>query len=148
MRKEPTQLGVSKDREENYSGFREPDWPSCGGKRTKHPDQKRQSGKTEAFFEKGQKPAFTVRKVTHPSRTAERQRSWMEVSDTEHTPSDRKIMTGALSCRSVKTKELHKGRIQDCEPLCAPVLFHHSLACSESCRKIRIPTSLVAKDGP
>jgi hypothetical protein len=37
------------------------------------------------------------KKVTHPSRTAERQRSWMAVSDTEHSPSERKIMTGVLS---------------------------------------------------
>jgi len=90
---------------------------------------------------------FHWKKVTHPSRTAVRQRSCMEASDTEHSPSDRKIMTGALGCRNVKTKELHKGWIEDCEPLCAPVLLHHSLTCSESFHEIRASTSLVAKDG-
>jgi hypothetical protein len=34
---------------------------------------------------------------TYPSRTAERQRSWMAASDIEHSPSERKIMTGVLS---------------------------------------------------
>ena len=146
MRKEPTQLGVSKDRGEHYSGFREPDWPSCGGKQTKRRDQKRQRGKIEAFFGERSVTGFHRKKVTHPSRTAVRQRSWMELSDTEHSPSDRKIMTGALNRRNVKTKELHKGRTEVYEPLCAPVLFHHSLTCPESCRKIRTPAGLVAKD--
>jgi len=50
MRKEPTPLGVSKDRGELYSGFREPDRPSCGGKQMKRPDQKRQCAKIEAFL--------------------------------------------------------------------------------------------------
>jgi hypothetical protein len=45
-------------------------------------------------------------KVTHPSRTAVRQRSCIEASDIEHSPSDRKIMTGALGSRNVKTKEV------------------------------------------
>jgi len=52
MRKEPMPLGVLKDREEHYSGIREPDRPSCGGKQTKRPDQKRQCGMIEAFLRK------------------------------------------------------------------------------------------------
>ncbi len=37
------------------------------------------------------------KKATHPSRTAERQTSCMAVSGTEHSPSERKIITGVLS---------------------------------------------------
>jgi hypothetical protein len=37
------------------------------------------------------------KEVTHPSRIAEVQRYWMDVSGTEHSPSERKIMTGVLS---------------------------------------------------
>ena len=38
------------------------------------------------------------KKMIYPSRTAERQRSWMSVSKGfEHSPSERKIMTGVLS---------------------------------------------------
>jgi len=62
MRKERTPLGASKDRGEQYSGFREPDLPSYGGKQMDRPDQKRQSERTEGFFEKGQQPAFTGRR--------------------------------------------------------------------------------------
>jgi hypothetical protein len=48
------------------------------------------------------------KKITHPSRTAVRQRSCTAVSGTEHLPSDRKTKTGVLSWGSIKIKELYE----------------------------------------
>ena len=69
----------------------------------KHLDRRRRYGMIEASFKKKRSVTSSHwKKTTHPSLTAVEQRSWVAVSDTVHSPSDRKIMTGALSCRNIE----------------------------------------------
>jgi len=74
-----------------------------------------------------------ISKVTHPRSTAERHMSWITSSATKHSPSERKIMIGVLSCGKALKHYIRKEEARsNYEPFCAPVFFHESPSCPES----------------
>lgn len=72
-------LAILRREEEEESGPKEMEWKDSG------------------FLRENSAKYLRRKNETYPSRTAERQRSWMAASDIEHSPSERKIMTGVLS---------------------------------------------------
>src|SRR6266702_90315 len=68
---------------------------------------KRDSVKREWFPTKKVSDLRAQAKRAHPSRRAERQRSWTTSSETAHCPSERKIIIGVLSFKKPQKRSSH-----------------------------------------